>query len=215
MYPLTEDSKLGPWDSFGNYGTNKAAAESIFEKFARKHKSRLTIFRPVYLLGSDNYFDREHYYFSRLEKGLPILVSGNGAALIQFAFLDETADAFVNIPSVQKEHIEIINVAGNEYCSVVGFVELCAAVSGKRPDIRHVDPEEHGLEEDAFYDDVYPFPNLNFVVSNNRLTQKYKIKLTPLDQGLEVLYHEWKKKWDGKVRLYDQEKAILRRMMKV
>jgi len=66
IYPLKEESELGEWDSFGDYGTQKAKAEKEFINYSIKNNLKLTIFRPVYLLGKDNYFDRESYYFSRI-----------------------------------------------------------------------------------------------------------------------------------------------------
>lgn len=214
LYPIHENDKLGQWDSFGSYGTNKAAAEAVFTKFAEKHGSKLTIFRPTYLLGEDNYFDRENYYFSRLEKGLPILVPGNGNALMQFAFLEETAHAFARIPAEQHDQIEVLNIGGDQYVTLNGIVNICADIAGKKADIINLDMDAFDLEEEAFYDDLYPFPNLNFIVSNEKLKSLYGIHFMSLEQGLREIYTQWKKKWNGNVELYPKEAAILKKAAK-
>lgn len=211
IFPVNEDAPLGAWDSFGTYGEDKADAERLFTDFAKQHKGKVTIFRPTYMLGDNNYFDRENYYFSRIEAGLPILVPGNGNALMQFAFLEETAQAFANIPDAQKDTVEILNVGGNEYISTNDLVGLCSNIVGKPANIVHVTGLED-IQEEAFYDDLYPFPNLNFIVSNHRITSKYDVQFLGLEKGIREVYESWKTTWDGKVKLYDQEKEVLKRL---
>lgn len=215
VYPLSEDAELGPWDSFGDYGTNKALAEQLFSDYATQHELPLTIFRPVYLLGDKNYFDREHYYFSRITKGLPILMPGRGNALIQFSFLDETAAAFADIPAKQKTSVEILNIAGNEYITVHGFIDLCAQLVGKPADIIALHTEEFGLDDEKFYDDLYPFPNLNFIVSNQKVSSDYGVEFKPLSEGMTELYAHWEKDWDGNVRQYQRELDIIKQMQRL
>lgn len=209
FFPLREDSPLGPWASFGDYGEGKGEAERVFSDFATKHGSKLTIFRPVYLLGVNNYFDRENYYFSRIIAGESILLPGNGKCLIQFGFLDETAEAFAVIPKIQNEQIEALNVAGDEMITLLDFILLCAEIAGRQPHIASINPKDFDLIEEEFYDDLYPFPNLNFVVSNYRIRSIYGVSFTKLEDGLREIYESWVKRWDGKVRKYEREIQIL------
>lgn len=212
IYPCTEEYALGEWDSFGDYGTQKVDAEKMFISYAEKHNLKLTIFRPVYLLGKNNYFDRENYYFSRIINNNPILIPGNGNALIQFSFLKETAYAFSTVPFVQKEQIEILNVGGNDYISVKNFVYLCSDIVNKKPNIIEVESKETGLIEEHFYDDFYPFPNLIFIVSNKKLSEKYKFVFEPLNEGMEKIYKDWKKKWNGKTKQYPLELKVIKQL---
>jgi nucleoside-diphosphate-sugar epimerase len=212
VFPLYEESMLGAWDSFGNYGLNKLAAEIAYITYIKKHKLKLTVFRPVYLLGNKNYFDRENYYFSRIVKGLPILVPGNGNALIQFAFLQETATAFATIPFMQKDQIEVLNIGGDEYISVADIVTLCSRVVGRPAKIINVHMSKFHLEETMFYDNLYPFPNLNFIVSNKKIKEKYHSTFVELEKGLKQIYNIWSKNWDGKVQVYPKEKEILKNL---
>lgn len=209
IFPLREKSPLGLWPSFGDYGTNKAAAEQVFIEFSLRTGTNLTIFRPTYLLGVNNYFDRENYYFSRVSLGQPILMPGNGKCLIQFGFLNDTAQAFASVPKMQNEQIEILNVAGNDLITLRDFILLCADFVGKQPRIVSFNPPDFKLVEDEFYDDLYPFPNMNFVVSNSRICSRYGQSFTPLDAGLREIYSCWIKNWNGTITLYEQEKKIL------
>lgn len=214
IYPLTEESVLGEWDSFGDYGTQKVDAEKKFESYAKKYGLKLTIFRPVYLLGKGNYFDRENYYFSRIINKDSILIPGKGNAVIQFAFLEETASAFKLVPQKQTEQIEILNIAGDDYISVKDFIVLCADIVNKTPNFIELDTKRFELDEEHFYDDFYPFPNLTFIASNKKITQKYGIKFKPLYAGLHDIYLDWKKRWNGKTNIYSHEQEIFKKISK-
>ncbi len=208
--PLDEKNSLGVWDSFGDYGLNKAKAERIFSQNAEKNGTKLTIFRPTYILGKDNYFDRENYYFSRLLKHRPILVPGNGKALQQFCNSEDVAHAFSIVPFSQADQIEILNVGGDEYTSITGFIEQCSQIVGVKPKIIGINCKEFNLDEDHFYDNLYPFPNVSLLLSNSRIKEKYGITFMKLDQDLARTYKHWKKTWDGKVRTSDTEVKILK-----
>lgn len=213
IFPLHEGSALGEWDSFGDYGTNKVLAENKFKSYAKRNKTKLTIFRPVYLLGNNNYFDRENYFFSRIEKELPILMPGKGDALIQFAFLNETANAFAEVPIKQQNQLEILNIAGNEYVSLRNFIAICADIVGKEARIIEVDAAAYGLDEAHFYDELYPFPNLHFIASNKRITSEFDIAFHDLESGLQEIYTNWKSHWSGDVVTYPKEIELIKRIM--
>jgi len=212
IYPLTENSKLGEWSPFGDYGTSKVEAELEFIKYARRNKRKTTIFRPVYLLGNGNYFDRENFYFSRILNKDPILIPGNGEALIQFAFLEEVAFSFYSVPQKQKEQIEILNVAGNDCITIKDLVNLCSKIVHKRANIIELDTKLFGLNEEHFYDDFYPFPNLTFIASNRKIVDKYNIKFKQLEIGLKQIFINWKKKWNGITKKYPLEIEILKKI---
>lgn len=210
IYPLYETSPLGDWDSFGDYGTQKVDAENVFQAYTNRHGIKLTIFRPVYLLGNNNYFDRENFYLSRIINGDPILVPGKGNALIQFAFLEETAYAFSIIPKLQSGQIEILNIAGSEYISVRNFINLFSEVTSLEAKVVELDSSRFNMEEEHFYDNIYPFPNLTFIVSNQKIISKYNIDFISLRTGIENIYNKWKQTWSGKTKMYPREIEILK-----
>lgn len=212
IYPLKEESELGEWDSFGDYGVLKVGAERKFESYAKKYNLKLTIFRPVYLLGKNNYFDRENFYFSRIINKEPILVPGRGNSLIQFAFLEETAKAFEYVPNLQKNQIEILNIGGNEYISIRDFILLCSDIIKIKPILIELNTKSVGLEEEHFYDDFYPFPNLTFIVSNHKISTKYGIKFESLSKELNKIYKFWRRSWNGSTKKYSLEEKILKQL---
>ncbi len=168
----------------------------------------------MYLLGKNNYFDRENYYFSRIINNDPILVPGKGNALIQFSFLNETVDIFHQVPIGQKGQIEILNVGGNDYISAKNFILLCANIVGKTSNLIELDTKRFHLEEEHFYDDFYPFPNLTFIVSNQMISQKYGIQFKSLSEGMRDIYLYWRQRWDGKTKKYSMEIETLKKLQK-
>ncbi len=210
IFPLEEDSELGEWSTFGDYGTGKAAAEKVYSHFAQKNNIKATMLRPVYLLGNNNYFDRENYLFSRILKDQTILLPGDGKALIQFGFLDETVEAFYKIPKLQKQSIEYVNIAGSQYLSLRDFILLCGQIANKQPRITNIENKKYGILEEEFYDDLYPFPNVTFIVSNKKMVGAYQIQTEELVAGLTKIYKQWKKEWNGEVLRYPIEEKLLK-----
>lgn len=213
LLPLFENSKLGKWPSFGDYGTRKSQAEKAYIAFAEQNNKKLTIFRPVYLLGKDNYFDRENYYFSRILSNRPILIPGNGNALIQFAFLEETVEAFFVCSQKQKKQVEILNIGGDKYISLKNFVYLCGEIAGQKPKLIHLDMQENQLDEERFYDELYPFPNVSLILSNYKIKNNYNIEFTDLQKGLQEIYNHWRNNWNGKIMASKKEQELFRKLI--
>lgn len=190
-FPLNEKSKIGAHPSFGDYGTNKAAAEVIYDEACKKHDVGLTIFRPHYILGPGDYFMRHQYFYSRLEKGIPIDLPGNGESLIQFAFASDVALLFYDIPNKQTVQTDVINIASPEIMSLVGTVNLFAKSAKQKPLIRHINYEDYDLNEQFFYDDYFPFPNLNLVLDVTHAEQDYGFQGLRLVDYIDDLFNEW------------------------
>jgi|GEM_PF-737026 len=193
LFPLRENDPTGLHPSFGDYGTNKAAIESFYTEKCATDDVQLTIFRPHYILGPGDYFERHQYVLSRIEQHKPIYVPGDGHALIQFAFSEDVAKLFFAVPRKQKAQLEIVNVAGQQYITLVGFVQLFADALGVTVDIRPTDYAQFGLRNDRFYDDLFLFPNLNLILDCSRATSRYAYKPTPITEYVPRLVEDWQR----------------------
>ncbi len=190
-FPLNEGSKLGEHSSFGDYGTNKAAIEKIYTDACDNYNIRLTIFRPHYILGVGDYFMRHQYLFSRIEKGLDIDLPGNGEALVQFAYAPDVASLFHSVPEKQSTQLDIVNIATKEMMTLVGVTQLFANAAKSHGNVRNVDYEKYGLHEQSFYDNYFPFPNLNLVLDVNHAEKVYNHTGTRLETYIDILYKDW------------------------
>lgn len=191
FYPATEDFALGENPSFGNYGTNKAEAEGVYTALTGKHGLQLTIFRPHYILGEGDYFNRHQYFYSRIENDRIIPIPGNGQAIIQFAYGPEVADLFYKVPFTQNIPLEILNVASNEMITLDGLAETFASSANRRTVIKHIDYRAAGLKEESFYDEYFPFPNLNLILDSSRAQRLYGYKSSAVAAYVDTLYKDW------------------------
>lgn len=180
VFPLTENSPIGDWPSFGEYNKGKVECERVLEKSGIAYGT----IRPVYILGPKNYMDRENFIYSRIKKGIPLIIPGNGLGLTQYVFADEVAKVIVTL--VEGKIRGAFNISGSEMISAVGLVEEMGKIVGKKPVITF-NPEN--IEEN-FNEDEFPFDNENLVVSNDKI-RKLDINFVPLVEGLRRDYRSF------------------------
>lgn len=176
-FPLTEDSPLGEWPLWGEYNLGKVECENALAKSRRPYAA----IRPVYILGPKNYVEREKFIYSRLKAGVPLVIPGNGEAVVQFAFSRDAAEAIALI--AEKKAEGAFNCAGDELVTLRGLVEAMGRICGRTPLFRF-NPEADGEE---FNEAEFPFANENLICSNGRM-KALGIKFTPLFEGLKKDY---------------------------
>ena len=173
-FPLTEDSPLGDWPLWSDYNRGKAECENVLQKSGVK----FAVLRPVYILGPRNYCNREAFIYSRIKNNLPLVLPGNGQALVQFVFADETVDSLVCL--AEKKIEGAFNCAGDDVITLRELTEEMGKIIGKKPII------EFNLSADgAKWNSLeFPFANENFIVSNKKI-KKLGISFRPLIGGLK------------------------------
>lgn len=182
LFPLTEESAIGDWPSFGAYNKGKVECERVLEKSGKLYG----MIRPVYILGPKNYCDRENFIYSRIKKGIPLTLPGNGLGLTQFVFVDEVALSLTKL--VEKRAQGAFNIAGDQIISITGLVEEMGNIVGKKPIITY-NLKAVGLN---FKEEEFPFDNENLIVTNNKIKQ-FGMKFIPLIDGLQRDYRNFYK----------------------
>jgi dTDP-glucose 4,6-dehydratase len=190
-FPLREDHETGPHPSFGEYGSNKASIEKFYHRKALSDNFQLTIFRPHYIFGVGDYFQRHEYLLSRLEHHNPVYVPGNGQAVIQLAWHEDVVRLFHDVPFTQRSQVETLNIGGDEMFNLNGLIRSFAATLGVEPLIKHVRYEDHGFNERRFYDNFFIFPNLNLILDNTKAKQIYGYTPAPLKYVTARLVQDW------------------------
>ncbi len=182
LFPLTESSPLGDWPLWGDYNKGKVECERILEKSGVKFAT----IRPVYILGPKNYVDREHFIYSRIKKGLPLILPGDGEAIVQFVFAKDVAKSIVLL--VENKIEGAFNCAGNEVITLIRLVEEMGKIMELKPTIQfNPDTDQENFDEKEF-----PFANENFFCSNEKL-RNLGIAFTPLLRGLKEDYENYYK----------------------
>lgn len=175
IFPLTEESQTGLWPSMGDYGKGKVECEQVLAASGKKYAT----IRPGYILGANNYVDRENFIYSRIHKGIELVLPGNGQALAQFIFAQDVAAIIVLI--LQKNLTGAFNCSGNEMITLKGLVEVMGELVGKQPRIAY----NSAADGERYNQDEFPFSNENLLVSNQKLKDA-GFTFTPLLDGLRA-----------------------------
>lgn len=183
-FPLMEELPLSDWPLWGDYNRGKVECEEILKKSGVKYAT----VRPTYILGQKNYIPRESFIYSRIKNGLPLILPGNGEALVQFAAAKDVAASFIMI--AEKQLGGAFNCAGDEIITLKELVEAMATITGKKPIIQY----NEYADGERFNGQEFPFANENFVCSNEKI-KKAGMKFTPLIEFLKNDYENYYQKF--------------------
>ncbi len=174
VFPLTEESETGYWPFMGDYSRGKVECEQVLASSGQKYAT----IRPNYILGPENYIDRENFIYSRIKSGTALILPGNGQALSQYVFAKDVAAIIVMI--AEQQLTGAYNCAGDEQITTKGLVEYMATLVGKEAVIKYnpsTDGENHNEDE-------FPFANENMIASNQKV-KDLGFEFTPLFDGLK------------------------------
>lgn len=126
-----ECDPIGANPDWGQYGADKAEIDADF-----LGQTGVTILRPPYIYGPYNSNDRETFIWSRLLRGRPIVVPGDGNRQVQFIYAPDLARAFVQFArAVPPTETQIFNIAHPTLLSFNAWVQLLADIAGTPCDI--------------------------------------------------------------------------------
>ena len=184
--PFKEDMPIGANSVWGDYGTNKIAAE----KYLSERVSNAYIIRPPYLYGKMNNLYREAFVFECAERGMPFFVPNGGEMPLQFFDIEDMC-RFIAILLEKQPEQRIFNVGNPDTVTVREWATLCYKILGKVPEIRNVLFRINQREYFPFYDYAYKLD----VSAMRELMPDVK----PLEEGLAQSY-EWFSNNRGEVR---------------
>lgn len=174
--PYKESDKCGKNKFWGDYGTNKLAAETALKKRVRG----AYILRPPYLYGEYNNLYREAFVFDCAERNMPFYLPKDGSMPLQFFHVEDLC-RFIETVLEFHPRQKIFNV-GNLPVTVKEWVEYCYAAVGKTPTFINVTAETEQRNYFPFYDYGY--------VLDTILQSEIARDLIPLPVGFQRAY-EW------------------------
>lgn len=183
IFPLTESHNIGDWPIWGNYNKGKVECELILKQSNIAYAS----IRPVYILGKNNPFNRELFIYSKIKNRFPIVLPGNGQAIVQFVFLENVASSIVKI--VEQKKTGVFNCGGNELITLNELVKEMAKIVNMPVKIIN----NPNLDDQKFDINEFPFPNEIFFCDNKKMLDLGLI-FTPLIDGLRRDYDEYYKR---------------------
>lgn len=129
-----EDDRMKANKYWGNYGTDKIEAERTFRTCMEKKQIPLTIVRPPYVYGENNYAQRESFIFEHIVMNRPVLIPDTNKKL-QFIYAKDLAVIVRKLIEKTSEKTEIYNVGNSEYVTAKEWVQLCAQAVGKKVEL--------------------------------------------------------------------------------
>jgi nucleoside-diphosphate-sugar epimerase len=135
VLPIRETHPVDESDRQGDYGKNKLIVERfLFDQyrslgFASTVMSFSMVFGP-----NNNSAEREQRMFSRLLRGRPVLVPGDGTTLGQIGHVDDEAKALRMVMGNPNTFGKRYNITGKDFYSDEGYVDTFADVVGVTPE---------------------------------------------------------------------------------
>ena len=173
--PFKEDSSLSVNKYWGEYGTNKIAAEKVL----LNRNSNAYILRPPYLYGPMNNVYREGFVFDCALDDREFYLPKDGEMKLQFFHVEDLC-RFIDVILEVKPTQHIFNVGNKEEVSVRQWVELCYNAAGKDATFVNVFEEIEQRNYFSFYDYEYYLD----VSLQHELMENTK----PLEEGLKEAF---------------------------
>lgn len=148
--PFTETDALAENKYWTFYGKGKIDAEMYYSEFLREKKTELVILRPPYIYGEYNYAQRESLIFRQLMEDRPVVIPASNPKL-QFIYTEDLAAITEHLLKSGTGKECIFNVGNREAVTSKEWVEVCAKVAGKQPEIMEVDYGSLGRNVRDFY----------------------------------------------------------------
>jgi len=212
VFPITEDFPKGPPHPFAPYAAEKIRSESLLREFSSKGAFDTTALRLPFVMGPDNYEDRESFVFSRLLSKQPIFLANGGKSIHSFIYAGDVASAIVRILSlIRSKGSEEFNLAIPQATTSRGFVDLASEVCGIEPTVISYQPEEFQIDTINFdlKNVAFPFPENNaFLSSEKILTRLGFAPAFELKSMLSVYYEWWMKGPNKAPKEYPLESRI-------
>jgi nucleoside-diphosphate-sugar epimerase len=127
---LRESDPLVPDDAPNPYAVHKAAAERMLFRMHAESGFPVTTFRPPFVHGPHQPFDREQFFWDRIRAGRPIILPDGGETPMQWVFVSDLAEVCVRAIEVPEASGEAFNFAHYEKLTQRSFVETLARVAG-------------------------------------------------------------------------------------
>lgn len=215
-FPITEHGPVGPPHLHEAYAAEKIRSEKLLVELSQRGAFQSVACRLPFVLGPENYEDRESFVFSRLHARQPILLTNGGNALYSFVYAGDVAQALLALMGADaRVDRQAFNIVHPVATTARGFVEACAAVAGLPADMRTVPLAELGyaMQDFDLRNLSFPFPHFHFYASADKLRRITGFEARTSLPDVLQRYHRW---WLGQGALeprpYAREQALLQRL---
>jgi nucleoside-diphosphate-sugar epimerase len=187
-----ESDPLAPEAGPDAYTTNKASAERALFRMHRDSGFPIATFRPPFVHGPRQPFYREQFFWDRMADGRPLLLPDGGDQPMQWAFVDDVAEACVRALEVPEAAGEAFNVAHVERTTQRTFLEALGRAAGVEPILVPMPRAEIGaaggqlIGSNLYFGEVLDLPAHTEVVE--KAPRLLGVTPTRLDDALAASY---------------------------
>jgi 2'-hydroxyisoflavone reductase len=188
-----ESDPLAPDEFPAPYIQHKASSERALFRLNIETGLLVSTFRPPYVHGPRQPFYREQYFWDRLQDGRPIILPEDGEGLMQWAFVDDVAEALVRAIEVDEAAGEAFNI-GHLPISQRDYVALLARVAGVEPRFAPVPRERIEAEggslfgPDLYFGEALDMPEITSIV--DKAPRVLGIEITDFETAVRAGF-EW------------------------
>lgn len=183
--PFTEETPVGENKFWGNYGTDKIAAEEVLTK----RVPNAYIIRPPYLYGPMNNVYREAFAFDCAMEERKFYLPGDGSLKLQFFHVKDLCRVIEAILDKKPEN-HIINVGNKEAVTIRDWVSACYAAAGKTAEFMEV-------HKDINWRSYFCFTEYEYYLDTTKQDELIK-ETMDMEKGLKEAF-EWYKDNQDKV----------------
>ncbi len=175
--PLKEEYPLSKNIHWGKYGEDKIIAEKAYLDWSKTSAVPVSILRPPYVYGENNYARRESFIFNHIENNRTVIIPDSDNK-IQFISANDLAQIVVAL--IEKDDIktDVYNVGNKEAISFSDWVKLCAKATGKT--VKTVYYPAKGKYQPREYFPFHDYDNVLDVTKINKIHKEESDMLSKL-----------------------------------
>jgi 2'-hydroxyisoflavone reductase len=181
--PLAPDYHTEP------YVRHKATTERMLFRMHAQSGFPVVTFRPPFVYGAGNPFYREQFFWDRLRAGRPIIVPGDGHRLMQFAYVNDLAQAMVRSMTEPRAVGEAFNIGDPKPVTQAELVERLGKAANVEPTLVRVPRDViaqaggNAMEEPYYFGEYFDLAPITENIG--KVTRMLKMKLTPIETGFK------------------------------
>lgn len=187
LAPFKETDKLHSNSYWTIYSQNKIDSEKVLREYFQHKDTVLSILRPPFVYGENNYAPRETFVFEHILHNKPIIVPGDGSTRLQFIYTTDLAMIISKLLTNPPVNLNIYNVGNRNSVTMIEWIHLCEKVVDKKATIVNFDYIKHKKNITSFF----PFYDYDNVLDVNKVNEFYSEE-TDFIEGLKTTY-EWYK----------------------
>lgn len=153
VFPVRETFPIGKHPVWGRYGVLKAECDKMLINAHHRDVFPVTIIRPSYIYGPDNYKNIETFFFERLSQKRTVLIPSCGHSIVQMGHVLDLVDGLLLLLRNSNAKGEVFNMSSSECITFLGLCRLYSAIMGEELSYRLVNIANFGLKEK----EIFPF----------------------------------------------------------